>query len=272
MALPAQVALAVTVEVDLRDSRSGHGRLRMASAAERTLRGAGRSHHPRRSLVLLRDLMTGGAGEGGVVGHALLTSDLTVTSPTLLGCGRRLRGMGRMAGDAGGGSVVSHRIDLWKARGPGRVESVAERATFPLPVDGRLRIKGGGGVIRRGSVANLAREAAVVGVGSPLFDVRMTERALLPPGVSLLVAGDGVQGHASVVSELSKGRGDQQSSRHEKGAPEDGEDHGKTDDLLGHEAHPLVWEARANWNRVDVTRHTPHRFCMMASSVPLAGA
>ena len=117
MALPAEVALAVRVQVHLGDSASRHGRLAVADCTKGPVGGPCGSNGPGRDPVLFRGLVAGRTRETGVVGDGLLPGDLAVTGTAFLGCAGRLRGVGLVAGRTGGLGVMDRRIDLWESRG-----------------------------------------------------------------------------------------------------------------------------------------------------------
>ena len=189
--------------------------------------------------MLVRSLMTGGAGKACVVRYGLLPSDLSMTYATLTWDGRGLRRMGKVASHTWCSGVVCHRVDLWKTRRPGGVEGMADGAECPLPIDRGFGLHWGCHMVGGSTMTNFAGDPLMIGDRPNGFDVPMAEGALLAPGVHLLLVADGIHRGGPVMAKIPKGLRDQEVLSYDQRRRCQGEDHCETCDLLWHAVHPL---------------------------------
>ena len=181
-------------EVDLRYCLGRWRILRMARPTKTPVDRFGRAVGPRVDLVLVGRFVTQRARHRRVVRDCLLTRDLTVTCPTLLGHDWWLGCVGIMTSHARRQWVVRHRIDLREARWPRRIVRVAERAEAPLAWRCGLGIHRRRRVPQRGPVTDLTGDAAVVPC-RPLFGYRtVAQRTFLVASVFFGMRLDRIQG------------------------------------------------------------------------------
>lgn len=214
MAIPAQITLVVTLDVDL-----GRVVLLCSISLHMTLQTGGaicwlrRSYRVWRDLVLLGCLMTCRARQAHVLRRCFCARDLSMAGHALLRHGWRHGRVRVMTFRARDHRVVPNRIDLGEAGWPRRIVGVTHRTE--LAWLGNLRI----GLERLGvrggrTMANLTRNAAVIAGETPLCDVIMACRAdgvTREPG---LASDNRVHGGCAVVSERAECRRNQSVARY----------------------------------------------------------